>query len=159
MAQKIVYRTLNGNLWTWRKVFVDDIVYQLEPDEVFGDYFKKPLLDNGVVIDGWTQQDTGNETQAQIDSDPHSIASKKELRDGQTVYWKIRALIKRRVSDGTITSIQGKGFRRNLSTIIPLLRNGEIDLAKDDLDAMTPANQDVLGVLNEIRTLVNNIII
>ena len=75
------------------------------------------------------------------------------------LFHSIKVLIRRARDLGDITPAQAKGFRTNLAPIIRPLREGDADLAKENLDAMDiPGDPDVVTVLNEIKTLVNDYI-
>lgn len=106
----------------------------------------------------FTQEEIDEKDQLLADTDSYANEARIEIQDGELFVWRIKSLIKRRVADNTITAVNGKGFRRNLRPIIPMIKEGEWDLAKEDLDAMTPGDSGVLSVLNEIRAMVDNYI-
>lgn len=117
--------------------------------------------DNNIFVHrvyDFNPEEIAQRDQALLDADTHSVSAREEIENGELYAWRIKALIKRRVADNTITVANGKGFRRNLRPIIPMLKEGEWDLAKEDLDAMTPGDSGVLSVLNEIRAMVDNYI-
>jgi len=64
-------------------------------------------------IYNYTAEEIQEVDQSILDNDIYSQECIAEEEDGRRFFRRIKALIKRRVADNTITVAQGKGFRRN----------------------------------------------
>ncbi len=161
--QKIVYRTNGTNIVGWVHKLVDTTNYQLKSNEVFGNAYKKPILDNGIVIEGWTIQDQTTKdsilNELLLDKD---ISAQKEMKyenDGQELYRKIKNRIRRKLDNSTITLTQFNAIRRTLRPAIIPLTTGDWDITQEYLNAITPPiNAKLLLILNNIKGLVDDYI-
>ena len=69
---------------------------------------------------------------------------------------RIKNAIRRDYTANTIDETQFNGFKRNLRPSMTFLKEGEWQLAKEDLDALaTPSDPEVEALLNSIKTMVD----
>lgn len=57
---KIVYKIKDGLIISWNDVLIDETIYQLKENEMFGDRFEQPAklaTVNGVIVNTWSQTD------------------------------------------------------------------------------------------------------
>jgi hypothetical protein len=118
-----------------------------------GNYYTYPVID-------FTQQEIDDYDQGILDNDIHTRKIYKLEDDGDVFFKRIKAIIERNVSTSAITQTQGFGFRKNLSPVIRPLREGDWDIAKENLDNMnTPADPTVASILSGITGMIDTYII
>lgn len=82
---KIVYKTKDGLIVSWKDVLVDENVYQLKENEMFGDRFDPPrklAIVDGVVVNTWSQED-----QDAADAEALKEANRQAYRDMEYCVW------------------------------------------------------------------------
>lgn len=103
-------------------------------------------------------------TQAEIDA---NLDSQDEIDEdfneeaGLQLIKRYRKRLRRRIADGRLTAERGKQLRRWFSQIFYHLRNGDWDLAQDDILSPTfpvPTNNDLTREINWFKDRLNDFI-
>lgn len=101
--EKIVYKTDGNNIIGWVDRLIDTKKYQLKENELFGDEFKKPILSDGVIIEGWV------ESEAVVDLKKDKI---KQLKENADVKFSINSKWYQRYNRQTISKSRGNSSRK-----------------------------------------------
>jgi hypothetical protein len=118
-----------------------------------GNYFTYPVID-------FTQEEIDVYDQRVLDKDIHTQKINELENDGKLFFKRIKAIIERNVSTSAITETQGFGFRKNLAPVIRPLREGDWDIAKENLDNMSaPSDPEVNTILTGITSMIDTYII
>jgi len=108
-----------------------------------------------VVID-FTQEEIDAYNEDQLSQD---ISAKKELkfvRDGVENYLKLKQYLRRQLDKGNITQAQFNAVYTPIRRPLVWLNTGDWDIAKTELDAITPpTNATLLDILNTIKSKVD----
>ena len=101
---------------------------------MFADLFKKPIISNNVVIEGWSQsdQDAHDDLELDIISNTEALNHK---RQGLELIDNVLAKLRRKLNDG-MTLVNYKQIRGVLITNLEPLKHGYWDDAKDNIDAI-----------------------
>lgn len=162
-STKIIYKTHNGKIIGWVDILVDTTNYTLKSNEVFGDKFKKPLFENGVIVESWTQLDQDKidiiNEQRLLDSDISSIKVSNYSKDGKIEYKRIWDIIMRLYDENDLSKPH---LTENQFNIISSLLYDAITPLKDGLWKIAKSRIDDLpngtGILETIRLKVKEII-
>lgn len=147
---KIVYKVVNGTLKGYRNDLIDENEYTLKQSEVFGDKFNRPIWDGNDIIEGQTQTDIDNAQIAEEDAEDEAEENQRE-QDGLKLIIRTRKRLRRKVKKSNLTQNQSKKVRRLFSNIFVHLRNGDWDLASEDVDLIP--SQSVQKIQNEVDWL------
>ena len=138
-------------------IFTKEDTYELQKYEYSGN-FKKPYFNGSEIIETWTQQDEDNLTEYTKETEANDKLNKREA-DGLKYFRLLRNFIKRKYDDNVINETQFKTIRVNLSPALQPLKDGDFDIAQDNINAITRPS-GALGVLyDRVKEDIDNYII
>lgn len=145
----------------------DSVSYKVENGVLKGwmgqSPFEKPIVDNGVIIEGWTAQDQTIKdsilNQRQLDIDVSAIKTLNYITDGQIANKRIWDRIMREFDSGNITEAQFNTISNALFDAILPLEFGRWKIAKSRVDATTdPSNSNLLAIKQKVQQIIDNYI-
>jgi len=108
-----------------------------------------------AVVD-FSAQEIIDYDQNVLDNDADSQLEDTHIVEGLKMSKRIKNAIRRDYTNAVITKTQFNGFKRNLRSSMTFLKEGEWDLAKEDLDALAvPSDPDVNALLTSIKANVD----
>lgn len=109
-----------------------------------------------TVVD-FTAQEIIDYDQDVLDNDADSQLEDEHITNGLRMSKRIKNAIRRDYTANVITEPQFNGFKRNLRPAMTFLKEGEWQLAKEDLDALAvPSDPEVLALLTSIKANVDD---
>lgn len=106
-----------------------------------------------------TQEEIEQRQQSQLDSDSSATALSEAISDGTIMFQRMFAYLQRQFDNGNITATEAKNSAQRLFTPLLPINYGQFQLAKINLNALTPpANQKELAILNLAKQQINEYI-
>lgn len=104
-----------------------------------------------------TQQEIDTREQQALDSDQSATDLQTDISNGQIMYQRFFAYLKRRIFNGTLTGVQARNSAMLLWNALLPINYGQFLVAKMNLNGLTePSDEKELEVLNLVKDQVND---
>ena len=146
----IVYKINNGKIVGISRQANDYLLYQNEYSS--DTWYLKPFFNGSAVVESITQQEIDDRAE-QEEENAVNTQLQKELQDGIKASNELKVYLKR-----NLTEAQYKNARAMVRPVWEALRNGDWDIALDEVNAIgvTGAYEDMKAkILEKIQAYIN----
>ena len=136
----------------------DGVTYEIENDTLRGWtgtpdtlYFQKPIWNGSLIIEDWDAEDQD------IEDEENTTGPLETLReDGLKFYNRARRRMVHRFNTGAYGLAPYKNIRLLMQPVLDHLRNGDWDLAQDEIGTITRPNGIQGNIFDFIENKINN---
>lgn len=135
----------NGKIYSKEKVNDD---YVVKENEFLAPNLRKPRIEGNVIIETITEEEIA-QAQMRIDKEEAFLNLQKELKDGQMASLELKQFMKENVNQAN-----WKSARIQLRPVFLALRDGDWDIALDEITLIDDANSTIIS--RKIKTKIEN---